>query len=166
MNADKTRYNCEYGGGFCATNTCKADEELVFALGGGITPGLHSGLFHQLNPEFVTNLDGSGFDHQARCGSSGVSVASTNFSDSNSSGGNSHSFQCCGEYPHRFSYNSNRYQCCADGNIASNGSCWRTDRGSEKVSIVWLWLLIQYQWYFLFVSFSDLFTHFYIHVLK
>ena len=44
-----------------------------FALGGG-KKWVDSGLFQELNFDFVTNLDGSGFDHEAHCGPSGPEV--------------------------------------------------------------------------------------------
>ena len=77
----------------CALNTCKADEELVFALGGG-KKWVDSGLFQELNTEFVTNVDGSGFDHEAHCGPLGGNSAGNS---NNGNGGNSHNLQCCGE---------------------------------------------------------------------
>ena len=47
------------------TNICKCDEELAYEL---------TQAADKISDQFVTNLDGSGFDHASQCGSGGNQV--------------------------------------------------------------------------------------------
>ena len=77
-----------------------------------------------MNNEFVTNQDGSGFDHTNKCNAGLLKVPS-----SPGDGGLSlvTEMACCGNYPNVVSYNTLRQTCCDEGKpgafLVPHGAC-------------------------------------------
>ena len=71
-----------------------------------------------LNPEFITNFDGTGFDHANKCPRRPVQPPDyfVGWSDEVPPGSSEGSplTDCCGVYPHRYPYNPQRQTCCGD----------------------------------------------------
>lgn len=79
--------------------------------------------------EFVTNRDGSGFDHVNKCqpslngGDDGAGVDASGHVVGAPTGLSDWGFQCCGKYPLRFPYKTNKNSCCANTDIVPLGVC-------------------------------------------
>jgi len=128
------RIDCQFNSNDCAIDNCKCDENLANAL---------TNAFDSLNLDFVTNSDGSGFDHVNEC-----KAAPTPTQDTNGDGEypnpdhDQNEVQCCGTYPNRFTfntqpaygdgprsccgdvtYNTNKRECCANSFLGAIGDC-------------------------------------------
>ena len=86
---------------------CKCDEELAFEL---------VQARDKFSDEFVTNEDGSGFDHANQCSSGSGNTGGVG------DGASSGETQCCGAYPKRVTYNTAKHQCCS-GSLSEIGTC-------------------------------------------
>ena len=94
--------------------------------------------------QFVTNADGSGYDHARKCHASTNSSGNSGHSGDNDADSEGDSEQvvnevkCCGNYPNRFeflthggnraccgevTYNTNRLECCEGDFLSQIGSC-------------------------------------------
>ena len=68
--------------------------------------------------QYVTNLDGSGFDYKNQCktsssgGADGAGVDENNNVIGTPTGLTDWGFECCGTYPYRVPYKTNRNSCC------------------------------------------------------
>ena len=91
----------------CVINICKCDEELAYELFQAAD---------NMSDQYVTNSDGSGFDHANQCGLGSVS------SGGNGGGASSGDTKCCGAYPQRVTYNTANHDCCS-GALSDIGTC-------------------------------------------
>ena len=116
-----------YNSSDCATNACKCNKQLAFEL---------TAAFDDMNTDFITNQNGSGFDHVHQCKAS--SNGGGKGGDGNGNNGAEATAQCCGSYPNRFTYsdkggitqccgdstyNSNKHDCCNNSLLVGIGSC-------------------------------------------
>lgn len=134
------RIDCQFNPNECSINNCGCDETLAHTL---------TGLASQLNSTFMTNNDGSGFQHATEChapsnGSGNADDTNTggNGNGNNNNNGNDGDEEpervCCGTYPSRFeylpangnksccgdvTYNTNKHECCAGGFLQAIGGC-------------------------------------------
>ena len=116
------RIDCSFNNNDCAINSCKCDEKLAHGLNAAID---------NINLDFVTNSDGTGFDHANKC------KASANQNSGGASGTGDFETQCCGDYPDRFTfstknnnsccgnvtYNTDKHDCCSNSFLAAIGEC-------------------------------------------
>jgi len=127
------RIDCAFNPSDCAINSCKCDEQLAFEL---------TAALDDMNTDFITNQDGSGFDHANQCKASSNGGSNSpgggNGGNGNGNNGAEATTQCCGSYPNRFTYsdkggvtqccgdatyNSNKHDCCNNSFLAGIGSC-------------------------------------------
>ena len=121
------RIDCQFNDNDCAIRNCKCDENLANAL---------TQAFDSLSLNFVTNSDGSGFDHVNECKAVTPNPDNNNNGSSNSNQGPGE-VQCCGTYPNRFTfntrntrsccgdvtYNTYNHECCNNSFLAATGEC-------------------------------------------
>ena len=100
------RVTCDSNDSQCKVNLCECDEELAFQLSQAVD---------NMSNQYVTNSDGSGFDH-TQC--SAVSA----LGGGNGGGASSGETKCCGAYPHRVTYNTANHECCSDI-LSDIGTC-------------------------------------------
>ena len=114
-NSLNTQFCCQNTG--CALNNCLCDEELAYQLG--------YNLIDQINFDYVTHEDGSGFDHISQCSASsnGAGLDESGEVIGMPTGLSFWTLKCCGVYPHRFSYKTDRNSCCANSFLTSLGEC-------------------------------------------
>ena len=126
------RVDCQFNDNDCAINTCKCDEQLAHSMVASIA---------DMNNEFISNPNGSGFDHAFTCKAANNPNAPDINNGGNGNGGNSidgSGVQCCGAYPNRFSFNTNegaksccgdvtyntsKHDCCNNSFLAAIGEC-------------------------------------------
>ena len=102
-------------------NNCLCDEELAYQLG--------TKLVGQVNTNYITNSDGSGFDHVNECkvssngGDDGAGLDDHGFVVGTPTGLSDWGFECCGTYPFRFPYKTNKNSCCFNSEIVPLGIC-------------------------------------------
>ena len=128
------RIDCQFNDNDCAINACKCDEQLAHSMVANIA---------DMNNDFVSNADGSGFDHAFTCKAANNPNAPdiNNGANGNGNGANSidgSGIQCCGAYPNRFSFNTNdgaknccgdvtyntgKHDCCNNSFLAAIGEC-------------------------------------------
>ena len=113
---------------------CRCDEQLAYSL--AELAGTYG------DNQYVTNADGSGFDHAGQCHAiinSGGNGGENGGGNGGGNGGNNlNELQCCGTYPNRFefwthggsraccgevTYNKNRLDCCDDDSLGQIGTC-------------------------------------------
>ena len=89
----------------CQINQCKCDLKLATEMTRLYLKG------ELPDDAFVINADGTGFDRSAEC---------TRDQTAPSRGDGK---QCCGTYPNRSSFNTERHDCCANTFLADIGEC-------------------------------------------
>ena len=94
----------------------------------------------EMDEQFITNADGTGFDHANQCRSQTTEDDNDPTDDNGGSddGPIVNEHQCCGTYPNRFgfmdkggeraccgevTYNTNKLECCNGGFLGAIGSC-------------------------------------------
>ena len=86
-------------------------------------------LTSQINPEYVTNPDGSGFDYTTKCHNAFIGdVGGKEIDGSGNVAGMPQglslwTFKCCGDYPDRFSYRTDHNECCDNSFLTPVGAC-------------------------------------------
>ena len=110
----------------CALHNCQCDQQLGFMLG----------YFYvsQIKMQYVTNVDGSGFDYKNQCKTSssadGAGVDENNNVIGTPTGLSEWGFECCGTYPNRVPFKTNQNTCCPGlfwYELVSLGSCQTID---------------------------------------
>ena len=124
-NSWNTDYCCDNAPGHlygpCNIQNCLCDEELAYQLG--------TRLVSQINMEYVTNQDGTGFDNINKCTPNGKEGGAGMDHNGQPAGSPSYGtladwgFECCGTYPHRIPYKNNQNSCCANTDIVPLGVC-------------------------------------------
>ena len=82
-------------------------------------------IISQIDDQYVTNDDGSGFDYANKCSNGGAGGGNLNQAgeiDGAPTGLSDWSFECCGLNPHRFPLKTSMNSCCFD-DISPLGAC-------------------------------------------
>ena len=99
---------------------CECDEQLAKTLARYYES-------KDFSTQYVTNLDGTGFDHTNRCVASSKDVGAGLDQSENVVGMplglSSWTIECCGSYPHRVPYKNNMNSCCANRDLVPFGAC-------------------------------------------
>ena len=124
---------CEATG--CDFRNCLCDEELAKQItllatrtvSCGDSPLCTEMIFEQIDDQYVTNEDGSGFDYVNKC-SNGGSGSDGNMDQTGAivgvpTGLHNWGFECCGLNPHRYPYKTNMNSCCANTELVALGVC-------------------------------------------
>ena len=111
--------DCSANTNICDFGRCSCDVELATRLSSIIVNNFnyYQDLSKLINHEFVTNEDGSGFDHKNRC--KNTSPKPPGSGTGSGSGSLSPDISCCGDYPHRQSYSTFRQTCCGKGEVGA-----------------------------------------------
>ena len=105
-------------------HNCQCDQQLGFMLGNFYES--------QINLNYVTNQDGSGFDYKNECktssntGADGAGVQANGDVIGTPLGLSDWGFGCCGTYPYREPFKTNRNSCCPTGffdQLSPLGAC-------------------------------------------
>ena len=104
--------DCSANTNVCDLGRCLCDVELSTRLANLFIENFKAHRF-TINHEFITNDDGSGFDHKNKCNVGLLKTPSSG--QGSSSGGLSPEMSCCGNYPNRKPYNVFRQTCCGKG---------------------------------------------------
>ena len=111
--------DCSVNANICDFGRCMCDVELAFRLHVIFYENVSNyGGAYAINPDFITNQDGSGFDHQNRCKTGSSKPPGSDWSSG--SEGLSPVIGCCGNYPNRVPYNSFRQTCCGKGETGAH----------------------------------------------
>ena len=105
MTPEATNY-CTYNDSHpCMLRNCECDEQLAKTLARYYES-------KDFSTQYVTNLDGTGFDHTNRCVAGSKDVGAGLDESENVVGMplglSSWTIECCGSYPHRVPYKKNR----------------------------------------------------------
>ena len=112
--------DCSANKNVCDLGRCLCDVELATRLAYLINENFYNNQLDvqtTINHEFITNQDGSGFDHTNKCKNGSSKPPSSDLGSSSGvpTGSLSPEISCCGNYPNRKPYNVFRQTCCGKG---------------------------------------------------